>query len=203
MTAVVTSYTGYRVSDTEGRVEFEGSGFGAVPGRVNLVQNREHVGGAVTVVSWSDTKIVVATPAYADYRHYMIVPVGSRPAIGTNLNPQISTSLQPGLLFDTASSPAPSEFLLTGFGFAAVDRLDLALLVIGAPHFFDPAGPNAIFQRPTVVVIEWSDTVIHFSDSYISGRTAGYLITRIVGGTQNGLFDFPDFVIVPVPFIVE
>lgn len=195
MAAIVTSYAGYRVSETEGRIEFHGTGFGAAPGRVVLVQNRQHVGDPVTYESWSDTKIVAIVPSYVYYRSFIIVPSGGGPFVATNINPQISTYTLQGLIFDTATSPGSEEVLVTGSGLGASDRLQL-VTDAGNLNYWNPAGPNAIdLQYPSASILAWIDGAVNFTDTQLSGKTATKLTAFDVAQNPIGEFDFPDFLI--------
>jgi len=190
MAANVTNYQAYRTSATRGQIELVGSGFGATPGRVNLVQVVKPVEGPEVILSWSDTKIVLEVPAYAAYRHFMVVPDGGGAFTATNLNPQPTTNLLRGVIWDTAyAGPLPDEVVIEGSGLSILGMIYLGVTVrSGIPvknPYLDPDG-QAFNDHYGITVVTWDDSTIDVVVPELGDNTIPYIIGFIGVNGEGG-----------------
>jgi len=188
--ANVTSYSGQRVSDTEGRVVINGTGFGDVQGGgfVNLVPaSGQPRPAAPVIVSWSDTEIILSTPPYVLYRHLMVKGATGKTFTLTNVNPQISTHAIPTIPAITQAGKAGDTVSILGTGLAGADSFDIQIDT-GTVTYYNPSGPNHALNPTSLFVAFWSDTFVTITDGNAPFPASNlFAITpQDVDGFQNG-----------------
>ncbi len=222
--ATVTSYLGYRVNDTQGRVEIYGINFGTDIGRVQLKLVNNPVGhtddqdcdddtvlasdhghghrryrpNRVTILSWTDTKIVVATPSYRQYRSLMVIPKNGKAFNLTNINPPISTYCLPQVAWITGAHGGVAAGLeVVGHELNKADSLLIETDGGSSPlTYYKPTGPNAGSNPASGpgFGITWTDTLVSIHDSTdLNGAEIFEITPQDVDGNQNGsAFDPPE-----------
>lgn len=202
MAANVTNYSAWRVDATTGRVEINGTGFGETEGKVTLVQTGKHQGAQETVVSWTDTKIVVATPANVQYRHFMVKPATGPTYTQNNMNPLLATTQLRGLIVSEVLSPANNTIRVEGSGLLEIQWLNFQVHDVNgnARHqtYYNPAGPWYYMQAaPGATTNEWSDTgiEIHNVGDMPKDAVVESLSARNLAFNEILVLDFPDVTI--------
>jgi len=187
--AIVTSYSGYRVDATEGRVELIGTGFGVTQGAgfVNLIQVSPKTPGVVSILSWTDTKIVVSTPAYATYRHFIVKGASGPAFTATNINPQISTYAIPTIPVINNAGKAGDTVSILGSGLLGADSFDIEI-DSGVVTYYNPSGPNHALNPVSLFAAFWSDTFVAITNGNAPFPASNlFSITpQDVDGVQNG-----------------